>query len=281
MKKEAYYFSHDEDARNDPKILQMRSVYGMEGYGLFWAFVEIMRTQPGYKIPIAGKYAIAGYAQEFRTDPKMLNEYINDCISEFGLFESDGEYLWSNSLLRRMSAISEISERNRLAAFKRWGKLQDANTDAGMQPDSDTDADALQAQSERNAIKRNERKEKEIKENKSLYGEFKNVALTQNEYKKLTERFGEIGAADKIEELSQALQSRRGYPQKYKDHYATILAWNRRDEKGGSNGFTGTSGSHETAGGQKSQAPPPVAYGSRRRKNQGDSTADLERFATT
>jgi len=269
MKKEAYYFKHDSNAQNDPKIKQMRSVYGIEGYGLYWAFVELMRDQEGYKLPISGKYAIKAYAEDFKVDPVRLQEYIEDCVSEFNLFETDGEYLWSRSLIRRMQNYEDICNKNREAVMRRWANQRNTSV--------------LPAQSDCNTNKEEENREEEIKEdkNKNTYGEFKNVALTQNEYKKLTERFGEIGAADKIEELSQALQSRRGYPQKYKDHYATILRWNRRDEKGGSNGFTGTSGSHETAGGQKSQAPPPVAYGSRRRKNQGDSTADLERFANS
>ena len=32
--KDAYFFSHDCNARNDPKILALRSVYGAEGYGV-------------------------------------------------------------------------------------------------------------------------------------------------------------------------------------------------------------------------------------------------------
>ncbi len=31
--KDAYYFPHDCNARNDPKILALRSVFGAEGYG--------------------------------------------------------------------------------------------------------------------------------------------------------------------------------------------------------------------------------------------------------
>lgn len=31
--KDAYFFAHDCNARNDPKILALRSVYGAEGYG--------------------------------------------------------------------------------------------------------------------------------------------------------------------------------------------------------------------------------------------------------
>mgnify|MGYP001572489914 CR=1 FL=1 len=35
MAKDTYYFSHDYNARNDEKILELRVKYGAEGYGLF------------------------------------------------------------------------------------------------------------------------------------------------------------------------------------------------------------------------------------------------------
>lgn len=87
-----------------------------------------------------------------------------------------------------------------------------------------------------------ERYKERSKENipiKERYGSFKNVHLPPDEYKKLLERFGEAGAIDRIEELSLYIKS-KGVEQKYKDHYATILAWERRDakekEKGGGYG---------------------------------------------
>jgi len=45
MKKDAYYFSHDSNARHDPNICEMRLNYGMEGYGLYWVMIEMMREQ--------------------------------------------------------------------------------------------------------------------------------------------------------------------------------------------------------------------------------------------
>jgi hypothetical protein len=68
----------------------------------------------------------------------------------------------------------------------------------------------------------------ESKTPKRAYGEFKNVMLTNEEYAKLVEKFGEAGASYRIEHLSGALES-KGY--RYKSHYATILTWERMDEK--------------------------------------------------
>lgn len=79
--------------------------------------------------------------------------------------------------------------------------------------------------------------DKEIVKEKQTFGEFKNVLLTDEEYKKLIEKFGELAASDKIQNLSEALKSKKGYAQKYTDHYATILSWARIDIKrnGGQN----------------------------------------------
>jgi predicted phage replisome organizer len=61
---------------------------------------------------------------------------------------------------------------------------------------------------------------------KHKYGEHKNVLLTDEEYKKLQDRFPDYEA--KIETFSEAI-ARKGY--KYKSHYLAILDWARRDEK--------------------------------------------------
>ena len=60
---------------------------------------------------------------------------------------------------------------------------------------------------------------------KTKYGEFQNVFLSDKEYAKLVERFGDKGIVTRIAELSEGIAS-KGY--KYTDHYATILSWERK-----------------------------------------------------
>lgn len=57
------------------------------------------------------------------------------------------------------------------------------------------------------------------------HGEFKNVKLTEEEYTKLKERYGENNTNILIEELSSYLESTGS---KYRSHYATLLNWARR-----------------------------------------------------
>jgi hypothetical protein len=62
------------------------------------------------------------------------------------------------------------------------------------------------------------------------FGEFKNVLLSNSEHEKLITKFGELKCNELIEQLSSGIKS-KGY--KYKDFYATILNWARRDGNNG------------------------------------------------
>lgn len=63
-------------------------------------------------------------------------------------------------------------------------------------------------------------------EKKKICSEFKNVSLSDDEYQKLTERFGEIERDNLIERLGGYISSSG---KKYKSHYATIVNWARKD----------------------------------------------------
>ena len=61
---------------------------------------------------------------------------------------------------------------------------------------------------------------------KRPYSEFQNVMLFDEEYKKLTERYGEVVRDDYIQRLGAYLATKKKH---YESHYATILNWYRRD----------------------------------------------------
>ena len=52
LKKKAYYFSHDQNAHSDSKILAMRIDYGYKGYGWYWTIVETLAEASGYKLKL-------------------------------------------------------------------------------------------------------------------------------------------------------------------------------------------------------------------------------------
>jgi hypothetical protein len=151
--KDAYYFSHDSNARNDPKILAMRTVYKSVGYGWFWMIIEILREQADFKLPIT-KYTFSSLAIQLQCECKEIEKFIHDCINEFvdengGLLSSDDKYIWSNSLIKRMQ-IKEDKREAKYAAVKRWNQEQSESNANAEQTDNGS----------------NPKKGKESKENK-------------------------------------------------------------------------------------------------------------------
>lgn len=154
--KEAYYFSHDANARNDPKILAMRSEYGVEGYGRFWILIEMLREQSDYKLKLT-QYTCKALALQMQCNPHDAEQFLQDCIDEFELFSTDGTYFWSESLMRRMAEKDKKSKQARKAAMARWNKEKDD------EDPQEKNADAKHSQCDSNAIK--ERKGKDIDNN--------------------------------------------------------------------------------------------------------------------
>jgi len=145
--KDAYYFSHDSNASSDPKISAMINQYGIEGYGRFWIIVEILREQQEYRLPLKG-YVFNALAMRLQCDFDAAEKYVKDCIENHELFDSDGQYFWSNSLVRRMKQKEDRSRQASEAAKKRWEH-------------SGGNADAMQTQCGSNAIKGKESKVKD------------------------------------------------------------------------------------------------------------------------
>ena len=78
--KDAYYFSHDSNARNDQRLIKLRMKYGMEGYGIYFGIIEILREQEDY---ILFESDVDGIAYDLRIEPKQLE----DIIHNYNLFQ--------------------------------------------------------------------------------------------------------------------------------------------------------------------------------------------------
>lgn len=161
--KDAYFFSHDCNARNDPKILALRSVYGAEGYGVYFMLIEILREQPEYKLTV-NKYIWNTLAMQMQMQTEKVQEIIEDCCTEFTdgengepLLVNDGKYLYSTSLLRRMGRVEDVSRIRSAAARKRWENQPCKDFGEG-EDEGRKDASAMQKQSKTMQRKENERK---------------------------------------------------------------------------------------------------------------------------
>jgi len=154
MKKEAYYFSHDANAKDDPKILKLRMEMGWEGYGLFWALIELLRNE--------SDFVMRTHCKSIAFALQTHEDTIKKVIEDFDLFIIEDGYFWSESLLKRMELKEERSEKARESAKKRWNKDIDANA---MRTHSERNANAMQLkESKVKEIKENEIKESKVNE---------------------------------------------------------------------------------------------------------------------
>jgi hypothetical protein len=110
--KDAYYFPHDSNAKDDPKCVLLIEQLGLEGYGIFWILIETLRDQPEYKYPVRLIPAIARrYNSNF--------DKVYAVITQFDLFEIENEiFFFSKSLIERMKPLENKREMARLAGLK-------------------------------------------------------------------------------------------------------------------------------------------------------------------
>lgn len=112
MNRENIYFSHDANAMSDPKCMLLIEQLGMEGYGMFWGLVEILRQQPEYKMPLILLPAIASRF-------KVSESKIKTVVSAYGLFTIENEeFFFSKSLRDRMELMQQKKVRRQMAGIK-------------------------------------------------------------------------------------------------------------------------------------------------------------------
>lgn len=144
MKKDAYYFPHFSNARNDSKILKLRRILGAEGYAVYFMLLEILREQTDWRFPLSG-------IPELEFEMRVSKEKIVNVIMDYDLFEVDKtNNFFSPKLIQYLQPYIEKSQKARESAKIRWNN-----------------ANALPPHNERNASKGEESKVKETKEEKS------------------------------------------------------------------------------------------------------------------
>jgi hypothetical protein len=124
--KDAYYFSHDSGAHKDPKIIQLRTIQGWAGYGIFWAIIETLRDQSKWRWEAKLKQ---GLTIAIGGDEKQILSVI-ETLLELKLLEEEKDYIHAPSLTRRMKEFEK--KRTRYAENGRKGGIKSGQ--ARLQP---------------------------------------------------------------------------------------------------------------------------------------------------
>jgi len=189
MKKDAFYFPHFSNARTDRKIRRMRKELGIEGYGIYFMLLEVLRDQEEFKYPIED---IDLLAEEFGTSENK----VQIVIANYGLFEKDHEenffsikfnefmlpYIEGKELKRiagikgnlikykhlTKEQISEMSN-SEIINFNNHIKSEGGRLPLALREHTDSDTISNASQSKVNESKEKESKEKESKKDSSFF----------------------------------------------------------------------------------------------------------------
>lgn len=217
MKNFQPFFSHDSNARNDEKCLELRAQFGWEGYGIFWAIIEMLKDATGYKL----KAENIGYLELTLNKPnEYLIAYLSFCY-KIELFKTDNIYFWSDSLISRMQYMENVQERKirggKKGAEIRWSKAKEVSENATIDsiPNSIPNAEPIH-----NKLKETKLNKTKLKETKEKYLEY--IQLSSNEYQKLIDKYGEEITLKAIEKVNN---HKGATGRKYKSDYSAILNW--------------------------------------------------------
>ena len=154
------YFPHDSNSRNDIKLIRVRSVYGYEGYGVYFALIELLFAE-GNRLSLDDIDSLAFGLQ-------CKSDLLKVIIMNFDLFEIEDNCFYSKRLDKTLNEINKKSIKAKESASKRWGN---ANV---KRPDSN-----------RNTIKVNESKsisKSKLNKIEDRIHEFKNSVYSQNDF---------------------------------------------------------------------------------------------------
>ena len=106
------FFNHDSSARFDIRIIKLRSKLGYEGYGIFWAVLELLFSEEN-------KLCIDDYdslAFGLQCDSVILKQVIED----FDLFVIEDGCFYSRRLHSHIEEINNKSQKAKDSVNKRW-----------------------------------------------------------------------------------------------------------------------------------------------------------------
>jgi hypothetical protein len=221
------WFKHDTDATQDAKIKKLIIRHGAIGYAVYFHCLELIAAETSesnltFELEhdseiIADNLHIDGTKDKSGTE---IVEEIMRFIVDLGLFSESSGHVFCFKLLKRLDSSMSSSPR-----FRKMLAEAKESHDTVMIPSCQNHDSIMQ---EENRIEKKRIDENRIPEppkQKSpshIYGNEKNVTLTDDQYSKLVSDLGEPMVKACIDELSTA-KAMKGY--KYKRDDLAIRKW--------------------------------------------------------
>ena len=124
--KEAYYFPHDTNATQDPKMFMLLTSCGISGIGMYWIIVEMLHQQKDGKIPEDMYDSLLKFYCTTQNQGTIVYEKIKQVLNTTGLVLNKDGFVYADRVLRNKELRSEVSAR-RSVAGKRSAELRGFN----------------------------------------------------------------------------------------------------------------------------------------------------------
>lgn len=216
------YFPHDANASTGDTLTVLQSRFGNDGYAFWFKLLEKLVSTDGHCLDVSNPtkwhLLLAKTGVNELTGVEIMKLLVEMQAIDKDLWES--KLIWCQKLVDNIAIV--YKNRRREIPQKPITTKDNQITTVEKRI---TTARGTQSRVE----------ERRGEESRYIpYTEFPNVnKITKEEHQKLIELFGDAGTRDRVENLSLYIASKGD---KYKNHYATILAWEKRDRKGGRNG---------------------------------------------
>lgn len=181
MAKETYYFSHDSNALTDTKILNMRADYGLEGYGLYWVIIEMLRNEEDYKLSLNKNTYRA--IKTLTNTTIEIEKFIKDCIEDYELFKQENEKFYSKSLVQRMFKYEKKKETNRENG--KLGGRPKKTEEKPMGFENETETKAKKTKVKESKVKENKINKSKVNEIINIYN---SICTNLSQVQKLTDK---------------------------------------------------------------------------------------------
>jgi hypothetical protein len=228
------WFKHDSNATQDAKIKKLIIRYGATGYAIYFHCLELIagnvsETNLTFELEHDSEIIADNLRIQGSHDRSGINlvEEIMRFIVEIGLFEQSGDKIFCFKLLKRLDASMASDGFRRMIA-----KAKESHDIVMIESCPSHDNIMLDYTILDKTTKEKKRKEKEAPQasphtpEKLPHGEFGNIKLTDQEYRKLTDRYKKQDV-DRVLETMGAWMKSKG--KVYKDHYAALLNWIKKD----------------------------------------------------
>lgn len=219
--KESFYFPHDNNAHNDPKLMWLLMSMWLASIGLYWVIIEIMHQQEDW---IINEEEFKNYIQFYSM--KQNSTFVEQVFNKFQTLEIfcfEDWKVFSKRVLKNKEFRSNLKEK-RSNAWKKSAEIRALKREES----TSVQQNSTSVQQNFNNEKEKEKKKKvNKKEIKHKYWEYLNVLITNKQKEKFIEDFWEDIFYKYIKTVDEYIQVTWKV---YKDHNLVMRKFKNNDK---------------------------------------------------